>query len=76
MSEFALQVELLARGFKVSKTAKDCLSLSIGQNNFLFEHGWSLRPEGIRFVTLQGWTAKEMFASTHKLLRRFFICEE
>jgi hypothetical protein len=53
MSEFALQVELLARGFKVSKAAKDRLSLCICEDNFLFKHGWGLRPEGVGFVTLQ-----------------------
>jgi hypothetical protein len=53
MSEFALQVELLARGFKVGKAAKDRLSLCICEDNFLFKHGWGLRPEGVGFVTLQ-----------------------
>ena len=76
MSEFALQVELLARGFKVGKAAKDRLSLCIGQDNFLFKHGWGLRPEGVRFVTLQRGTAEEMLASTHKLLRWLLICKE
>ena len=76
MAELALKVKFLAGCLQIRDPSKNRLCLCIRKDNLFLKHCWGLGTEGVRFVTLEGGTPKEVLLGTDKLLRGLFVCEE